>query len=91
MTLPTVSNAPANYSAITKYGAWMILAVSLTGAAQFDTTAQLAAAIAYLILVAAALWYGPAALTNINGLVGNKTTVTSLPLPTKPGAPGVPQ
>ncbi len=67
-------NAPANYDAITKFGPWIVIAVVLTGAAQFDTTAQLAAAMAYLILVAAALWYGPAALTNIKGLTG-----TSLP------------
>ena len=44
----STSNSPSNYNAITKYGAWIILAVALTGAAQFDTTAQLAAAFAYL-------------------------------------------
>ena len=76
MTLPvsTASKAPVNYDVITRFGPWLIIAVALTGAAQFDTTAQLAAAMAYLILVAAVLWYGPAALTNINSLTGNKTT-----------------
>ena len=74
MTLPVVSKAPINYDVITRFGPWLVIAVALTGAAQFDTTAQLAAAMAYLILVAAVLWYGPAALTNINSLTGNKTT-----------------
>ena len=83
------SKSPANYDPITRFGPWLIIAVALTGAAQFDTTSQLAAAMAYLILVAAALWYGPAALTNINSLVPAGTK-KSLPLPTKPGAPGVP-
>ena len=67
------SNAPSNYSAITQYGSWIVIAVVLTGAAQFDTTAQLAAAFAYLILVAAALWFGPAAITNVNGFISPKT------------------
>ena len=70
----STSNSPSNYNAITKYGAWIILAVALTGAAQFDTTAQLAAAFAYLILVAAILWYGPEALKNIQGLTGTGTS-----------------
>jgi len=71
------SKSPTNYSAITKYGAWIVLAVALTGAAQFDTTSQLAAAFAYLILVAALLWYGPTAFTNINKLIGG--TPNTLP------------
>lgn len=65
------SKSPTNYDAVTKYGAWIVLAVALTGAAQFDTTAQLAASFAYLILVAALLWYGPEAFKNIQGLTGN--------------------
>ena len=73
----SASKSPTNYDAVTKYGAWIILAVALTGAAQFDTTAQLAAAFAYLILVAAILWYGPAALTNIQGLTGNSGSSTT--------------
>jgi hypothetical protein len=68
------SKAPTNYSQITQYGAWIVLAVVLTGAAQFDSTSQLAAAFAYLILVAAALWYGPNALKNIGGLAGSSGT-----------------
>jgi hypothetical protein len=87
----SASNAPSNYDAITKYGAWIILAVALTGAAQFDTTAQLAAAFAYLILVAAILWYGPAALTNIQSLIGtggsssSSTTQSTSGVTTPPG------
>jgi hypothetical protein len=71
--MTTPSKQPADYSIITQYGPWIVLAVVLTGAAQFDSTAQLAAAFAYLILVAAALWYGPVALTNINGLTKGST------------------
>jgi phosphotransferase system glucose/maltose/N-acetylglucosamine-specific IIC component len=77
MTLPTVSKAPVNYDVITRFGPWLVIAVALTGAAQFDTTAQLAAAMAYLILVASVLWYGPAALTNINSLAKPTTTSTT--------------
>ena len=78
MTLNTDSKAPSNYSQITKYGAWIVLAVALTGAAQFDSTAQIAAAFAYLILVAAALWFGPAAIANVNGIISPaKTTVAT--------------
>jgi hypothetical protein len=65
------SKAPSNYNPITQYGAWIVLGVVLLGAAQFDTTAQLAAGFAYLILVAAILWYGQSALTNIKSLSGN--------------------
>ena len=77
------SNSPTNYNAVTKYGAWIVLAVALTGAAQFDTTAQLAASFAYLILVAAILWYGPAALANIQGLTGTNGTSSSSSTTTK--------
>lgn len=75
--MTTPSKAPANYDVITRFGPWLVIAVALTGAAQFDTTAQLAAAMAYLILVAACLWYGPEALKNINGLTGNKVATKS--------------
>jgi hypothetical protein len=71
------SKGPANYSQITKYGPWIVLAVVLTGAAQFDSTSQLAAGFAYLILVAAILWYGPNALKNIQGLTGQKPGTTT--------------
>jgi hypothetical protein len=70
MALPD-SKSPSNYNPITQYGAWIVLGVVLLGAAQFDTTAQLAAGFAYLILVAAILWYGQNALTNIKSLGGN--------------------
>jgi phosphotransferase system glucose/maltose/N-acetylglucosamine-specific IIC component len=89
--MTTPSNAPANYDVITRFGPWLVIAVALTGAAQFDTTAQLAAAMAYLVLVASVLWYGPAALTNINSLAPGKKTTTSIPIIPKVGAPGVPQ
>jgi hypothetical protein len=75
--MTTPSQQPANYNMITQYGPWIVLAVVLTGAAQFDSTAQLAAAFAYLILVAAALWYGPVALTNINGLTKGVTSTAT--------------
>jgi hypothetical protein len=65
------SKSPSNYSPITQYGAWIVLGVVLLGAAQFDTTAQLAAGFAYLILVAAVLWYGSPALANINKISKN--------------------
>jgi hypothetical protein len=65
------SKAPSNYNPITQYGAWIVLGVVLLGAAQFDTTAQLAAGFAYLILVAAILWYGENAIANIQHLLGN--------------------
>jgi len=65
------SKTPANYSALTQYGAWIVLGVVLLGAAQFDTTAQLAAGFAYLILVATILWYGQNALTNLKGIGSN--------------------
>jgi len=69
---PSESKAPKNYNAITKYGSWIVIAVALTGAAQFDSTAQLSATFAYLILVATILYYGIDALNNVNGLVGGK-------------------
>lgn len=71
------SNAPSNYNQITKYGAWIVIAVALTGAAQFDSTAQLAAAFAYLILVAAALWFGPAAIANVNKIIAPVTAAVA--------------
>jgi hypothetical protein len=74
------SKAPFNYSPITQYGSWIVLAVVLTGAAQFDSTAQLAAYFAYLILVTATLWYGPAAIANVNGFISpTKVAVVAKP------------
>jgi hypothetical protein len=70
------SKSPSNYSAITQYGAWIVLGVVLLGAAQFDTTAQLAAGFSYLILVAAILFYGSPALANIKTLGGNTPKAT---------------
>lgn len=64
------SKSPANYNTIFQYGSWLVIAVVLTGAAQFQTTAKLAAAFAYLILVATILYYGPEALRNVNNLTG---------------------
>jgi hypothetical protein len=77
------SKSPTNYDTIFQYGSWLVIGIVLTGAAQFDSTAKLAAAFAYLILVATALYYGPAAIKNINNLSGNSasnkitSTVTS--------------
>ena len=77
-TTTTTSAAPTNYSDITKYGAWIVLAVALTGGAQFDSTAQLSAAFAYLILVAALMFYGLTAFANVQKLISPAaTTVTS--------------
>ena len=66
-----------DYSSLTGNASWAIIAVVLLGAAQFDTTSKLAAAFAYLILVAAILYYGPEAVKNVNNLVGNKTTTVT--------------
>jgi hypothetical protein len=69
------------YNQITKYGSWIVIAVVLTGAAQFDSTAQLSAAFAYLILVAAVMFYGSNAIANVNALVsGGKSTSTTTTL-----------
>jgi hypothetical protein len=72
------SKSPANYNTIFQYGSWLVIAVVLTGGAQFDSTAKLSAAFAYLILVATVLYYGPAAIKNINNLSGNSSTVSKL-------------
>ena len=74
------SGSSPDYSTIQQYGAWIIIATVLLGAAQFDSTSQLAATFAYLILVAAILWYGQTALANIKGISGNSpgpTTTTA--------------
>ena len=68
------SKNPSNYNNLTQYGSWIVIGVVLLAGGQFDSTAELSAAMAYLILVAVALWYGPAALANVNSFIGTKTT-----------------
>lgn len=85
------NSQPSNYSPILDYAPWIVLAVVLTGAAQFDTTAKLSSAFAYLILVAAVLFYGPEAIKNVNKLVGGSGTDTATKLTsTVVGAGGKP-
>ena len=71
--LPSISGskAPVSYSQITNYAPWIVIGVVLIGAGQFDSTAQLAAGFAYLILVGTILYYGEQAMTNVNKLVNS--------------------
>ncbi len=78
-----MASSNVSYDPLKQIGAWIVLAVILTGAAQFDTTAKLAAAFAYLVLVMAAMYYGPEALVNINTLI-NSTTNATPPKQTSP-------
>jgi hypothetical protein len=73
------SFANVDYTQILNFAPWLVLAVVLLGGAQFDSTSKLSAAFAYLILVAAILFYGPQAIANVNSMVGSKPIVTQTP------------
>jgi hypothetical protein len=66
------NSQPISYSSVTQYGPWIVIAIVLSGAAQFDTTAKLASAFAYLVLVATILYYGQEAAINLDKIINPK-------------------
>jgi hypothetical protein len=57
----------------------IVVAMFLVIASDFDATAQLAVAFAYLILISSLLVVGPAAFENLSRMVGSTRTVTTNP------------
>jgi len=53
---------------VQRTGAFVIVAMFLVIASDFDTTAELAVAFAYLILISSLLVVGPAAFANLSKL-----------------------
>lgn len=70
------------------YG-WGVLLILLVAAADFDATADVAAAFAVLLLVSVLLIYGPAAFDWLTTVVGGTVpAVSSSPAPTAPNEQG---
>lgn len=58
---------------------WVALAVPLLFMANYDTTSRLAAALAYLILIAVVMAYGQQALLNVNVMLHGKGALPNPP------------